>query len=268
MPNNLTNPTPQFATAEYASPPGSERCKSCNQTLGSQYYRVNGAQTCAYCAEQVQLRLPKDTHQTFVRALIFGVGGAVAGLALYSAFGIITGLVIGYISLAVGFIVGKAMMKGSNGVGGRRYQIAAVVFTYAAVSMAAIPIGISQIVKEKKEQKQGMVRHATPAGAQSAPASSAAPQTDAADATAPEPEPDAAASGKPKMGLGAALGMLAIAGLASPFLELQDPVHGIIGLVILLVGIRIAWRITAGLKVDILGPFKTAAKPADAEAGT
>ena len=35
-------------------------------------------------------------------------GGATIGLILYSAFGIITGLEVGYLSLAVGFIVGKA----------------------------------------------------------------------------------------------------------------------------------------------------------------
>jgi predicted outer membrane lipoprotein len=57
--------------------------------------------------------------------MIFGVGGAILGLILYSAFGIITGLEIGYLPLAVGYIVGKAVGMGSGGVGGRRYQIAA-----------------------------------------------------------------------------------------------------------------------------------------------
>src|SRR2546430_7688462 len=159
------NPTPQFGTAEYASA-DSGRCKSCNQTLGSQHYRVNGAVTCVYCAEQVKLRIPVDSHSTFVRALLFGIGGAILGLIIYSGFGILTGLMVGYVSLAVGYIVGKAMMKGSNGVGGRRYQIAALILTYAAVSMAAIPIGISQILQEKNQTKHGMVKHADPVGTQ------------------------------------------------------------------------------------------------------
>jgi hypothetical protein len=67
------------------------------------------------------------------------------------------------------------------------------------------------------------------------------------------------------MSFGAALGMLALTGLASPFLELQDPVQGGIGLIILLVGIRIAWRLTAEKPIDIVGPFNnstTSAKPA------
>jgi len=260
MPDNLTNPSPQFSTAEYAATPGSERCKSCNQTLGSQYYRVNGALACSHCAEQIKLRLPQDSRSAYVRAIVFGFGGAILGLALYSAFGIITGLVIGYLSLAVGYIVGKAMMKGSNGIGGRRYQIAAVLLTYAAVSMAAIPIGISQIIKQKKAEKQTLIEHA--------PVSARSGQPPQAEPAADTNEPNPPASSNPKISLGAALGMLAIAGLTSPFLELQDPVHGVIGLIILLVGIRIAWRITAGVKIDILGPFKTSSQPANAPAGS
>lgn len=53
--------------------------------------------------------------------------------------------------------------------------------------------------------------------------------------------------------------MLAFIGLASPFLELANPMHGMIGLVILFVGIRIAWQIARGTLVQILGPFNRAA---------
>jgi len=50
-------------------------------------------------------------------------------------------------------------------------------------------------------------------------------------------------------------GSLAILlGIASPLLELQDPVHGLIGLVILFVGIRFAWRFTAGRTLAVSGP--------------
>jgi uncharacterized protein (DUF983 family) len=252
---------PQFGTAEYSSQPGAERCKSCGTTLTDRYYRVNGAPACESCAEKLKFQIPQDTHQTFVRGLLFGVGGAILGLIIYAAFGIITGLMIGYVSLAVGYIVGKAMMKGSNGIGGRRYQIAAVALTYAAVSLAAVPISISQFIKNEKERKQNAVRHLQAPPAPSGQAATA-PDDASTSESAAESEP---VSSKPKQSFGAAIGMLALNGLASPFLELQDPVHGIIGLVILVVGIRIAWRLTAGTKVDILGPFnqsKTSAETA------
>jgi hypothetical protein len=51
-----------------------------------------------------------------------------------------------------------------------------------------------------------------------------------------------------------AIAVLALIGIASPFLDLQDPVHGLIGLVILFVGIRFAWRFTAGRTLAVSGP--------------
>jgi hypothetical protein len=246
--------TPQFGTAEYKSSGGPDRCKSCDTTLTGRYYRINGALACENCAERLKQQIPKDAHSAFVRGLLFGLGGALLGLILYAAFGILTGLVIGYVSLAVGYIVGKAIKLGSGGLGGRRYQIAAALLTYSAVSVAAIPIYVSQIVKDKKGEKQSMVQHTLPqapsATQQQDPGAigSAAPQEPASQAPA-DPK-------KPSMGLGAALGLAVLVGLASPFLALQDPFHGIIGLIILFVGIRIAWQLTVGVKVDILGPFE------------
>lgn len=240
----MTDNVPQFGIAEYPSSSGKDICKSCNQPVAGRYYRINGALACERCKEQLESQLPKDTHAAFVRGLLFGVGGAILGLILYSAFGIITGLEIGYISLAVGYIVGKAMRMGSSGIGGRRYQVTAVILTYTAVSMSAIPIGISQYAKEKKNHPQAQVQK--PSAAQE----SVNPSIEPGTSPAPVEQPP-----KAKMGLGAVLAGLVFLGLASPFLELQDPFHGIIGLVILLVGIRIAWQLTASPKIDIIGPF-------------
>jgi hypothetical protein len=254
MAENLTGrSTPQFGTAEYKSSGGPERCKSCDTTLTGRYWRINGALACENCAERLKQQLPKDSHSAFVRGILFGLGGAFLGLVLYAAFGILTGLMIGYVSLAVGYIVGKAVSMGSGGLGGRRYQIAAALLTYSAVSIAAIPIYIAQMVKDKKAEKQTQVQHALPQP--TAPAQPQAPEAeDSAAPQTPSLQTPALAK-KPSMGLGAAVGLMVLVGLASPFLELQDPFHGFIGLIILFVGIRIAWRLTAGVKVDILGPF-------------
>jgi hypothetical protein len=244
--------SPQFSTAEYNNK-GSNVCRSCNQTITGSYYRVNGALACANCAQQLQNQLPKDSHSAFVRALLFGVGGAILGLIIYAAFGIITGWMIGYISLAVGYIVGKAIVKGSGGLGGRRYQVAAVLLTYFAVSMAAIPIGISQVIKEKK---QGLVQST------STNTSSSSTQNESVDEIPTEPTNTADKTQTTQTSsLVGLLGTLLFAGLASPFLEMSDPVHGVIGLIILLVGMKIAWKLTAGRKVDILGPFGESAPP-------
>lgn len=254
MAENLSGgSTPQFGTAEYKSSSGPDRCKSCNTTLTSRYYRINGALACENCTERLKQQIPKDTHQSFVRGIFFGLGGAVLGLILYAAFGILTGLMVGYVSLAVGYIVGKAIKMGAGGIGGRHYQIVAALLTYSAVSVAAIPIYVSQMAKDKKAQTQSQAQHALPQA--TAPAEQHSPAADGGTIS-PEPQTQTpAAPKKPAMGVGAALGLAVLIGLASPFLELQDPFHGIIGLIILFVGIRIAWRLTAGVKVDILGPF-------------
>jgi len=241
------SPTPQFATADYAG--SGETCKSCSQPIAGTYFRVNGSLACEHCTTQLKNQLPKDSHSAFVRAVVFGIGGAIIGLIGYAAFGLITGIRIGYISLAVGWLVGKAMHKGSNGVGGRRYQVVAALLTYAAVSMAAVPIYISQMAKNKP---------APSAQVQTTPSTPGAPNSQSAtDPNAASGNTSPAAAPKPKMNFFMAIGVLALIGLASPFLELADPFHGIIGLVILFVGIRFAWQQTGAPKIDIVGPFQS-----------
>ena len=238
--------TPQFGTAEYASSTGADRCKSCQQEITGSYYRINGMLACESCTGKLQAQTPKDTHAAYVRGILFGVGGAIVGLILYSAFGIITGIEIGYVALAVGWLVGTAIKKGSNGIGGRRYQIAAVALTYAAVSISAVPIGISYMMKEKKPAASSAV---------SAPAASS-PATSDPDANSGD---SSAASAAPKktISLGSAIGTLLFLGLASPFLELQQGFSGLLGLVIILVGMQIAWKMTGAPPLEILGPFNS-----------
>jgi predicted lipid-binding transport protein (Tim44 family) len=243
--------TPQFGTAEYKSAAGSDRCKSCQQELTGTYFRINGMLACEKCTRQLQAQTPKDTHAIYVRGILFGVGGAIAGLILYSAFGIITGIEIGYVALAVGWLVGTAIKKGSNGVGGRRYQIAAVALTYSAVSLSAIPLGISYMMKEKKPAV------ATTASASSSGSSTTDPNTTPnSDIVVPQPVQ--------QRSVGTIVGALIVAGLASPFLELQGGFSGVIGLVIIFVGMRIAWKMTAAPRLEILGPFQANAPPAAA----
>ena len=235
--------TENAAAAESAG-----KCPSCGQTISGAWYRVNGTPVCAACTQRLQQQQPPDSHAAYVRALLFGVGAAVLGFILYVVFALATGLVIGYVSLAVGYLVGKGIALGSRGVGGRRYQIAALLLTYMAVSLAAVPIAISAHMKHKSAQQQTQVIGA-PAASLTAPAAAA------------EPAPAATPASEPKMSFGRALGLLTLLGLASPFLELADPAHGIIGLIILAVGLRIAWRLTAARELQISGPITAQQAP-------
>src|SRR5262245_51390182 len=140
--------TPQFGTAEHQHVAGGHHCMTCGQTITGQYFRINSSMTCPACAEKTGGQLPTSRRGTFSRGLLFGVLGAVIGMALYSAVGIATGLEIGYVSVAVGYIVGRAVLMGTAGVGGRRHQIAAAVLTYAAVSMSTVPMSLWQMSHE------------------------------------------------------------------------------------------------------------------------
>jgi hypothetical protein len=229
--------TPQFNTAEYAGQPGTDRCHYCQRTIGTRYYRVNNRMACPACTEQAALAVPQQGHAAFMRALLFGAGAAIAGLALYATVEIVTGWIIAYVSLAVGWMVGKAMMAGSKGAGGRRYQIAAVLLTYAAVSMAIIPVILSRAVEHRKARHQQQIEQPAAPDGESQPAQ---PRS------------------RPPVNFFAVLGQLAFIGLASPFLELRAGIHGVIGLIILSIGIQIAWRITAATPTaGIIGPFST-----------
>jgi hypothetical protein len=236
----------QFGTAEYLGSPAADHCQFCQQLITGTYYRVHGAITCRGCAEKAQSELPQLSHADYVRGVLYGVGAAIAGLILYAAFEIATSLIIGYVSLAVGWMVGKAMMKGSNGQGGRRYQITAALLTYAAVSMAAIPVWIHYSGEHRQAQ------HASQQQQLAEEQRELEKETERPQTTVPA---------KPALDVGKAFSTLAVLGLASPFLELADPLHGAIGLFILFIGIRIAWQITGQKRPAIDGPFQSEPRP-------
>ena len=238
--NDLSG-VPQFQTAEFYQQPSGDACCICRNPLVGSYYRINGSMACPACSEQVRAQKPKDSHAAFTRAILFGLGGALLGLILYSAVGILFHLQIGYISLAVGYLVGKAMMLGSGNIGGRRYQWVAVALTYAAVSLSAVPISVAEYL------------HSDAHAAYAQKAKAAAIQHGALTAPVPTAQAKKAALSK----LGMILGTLVLFGLGSPFLEVAaNPIGGAIGILILVVGVRIGWQITGGPPLPTVeGPY-------------
>jgi hypothetical protein len=153
---------------------------------------------------------PDRAH--FTRAILYGIAGAIAGTILYATFTILTHIEIGYVAIGVGYLVGKAMIAGSGGRGGRSYQIAAAILTYLSVSMAFVPEALWQIHQSGKSLSHINARVAL---------------------------------------------VLAGYGVASPFLDLSEGVGGILGLIILAIGIRAAWRLTSANANTAHHPFST-----------
>jgi hypothetical protein len=225
---------PQFSTAEYASTAGAESCRICSKPIAGQYYRINGQMACEVCARQASEGQPTDSHAAFARALLLGGCGAVLGLILYSTVAILTGWTIGYLALAVGWLVGKGIQKGSNGLGGRRYQIAAVALTYAAISFSAIPVGISYAL------------HHRPATVNKT----------ASENPFPEDNQQPTAAPKREIHVGPLIGQLLFMGLASPFLAFTGNFgSAALGLFILFIGLRIAWTMTQARALNVDGPY-------------
>jgi hypothetical protein len=249
--NQISQQVPQFGTLETSTPEGAI-CKLCRQPFTRTYYRAGANTVCGRCADRIRREMPQDSHAAFVRAILFGLVGFAIGLVIYAAFAIATGITIGYLALAVGFIVGKAMMMGSKGVGGRRYQIAAVLLTYASVSMASIPIAL-HYMKDQARQRPSAQSQVSPKD------SSAASHDNSVGEASQENGSTASAAPAKKMTVAGAIGTLTMIGLASPFLELAEGGSGFIGLIILFVGMRFAWKMTAGRSnVKLEGPFQLA----------
>jgi hypothetical protein len=255
-----TDLTPQSVAAEPDAPAG-DICAECKTPITGRYYRdANFSMVCGNCFDRIQGEKPRESHAAFMRAVLAGLVGFAIGLIVYASFEIITGVSIGYLALAVGWIVGKAMMIGSGGIGGRRYQLTAILLTYAAVSMAFIPLVLSVMIKKSVDDRRHIVRQA-PENQKTGQADAAPPPAQ----QAPDPTTENSAE-KPRMGLFRAFGTLALMGLISPFLELQEGFNGILGLVILLVGMQFAWKMTAGSpKTTLEGPYELNPSTSDAD---
>jgi hypothetical protein len=182
------------------------KCAVCGSLISGQKYVMNAQPACQRCAAAAGA--PVDSSAAFTTAVVYGIGAAIAGLALYAGFTIAFHFYFGYVALAVGWIVAKSMMAGSKGVGGRKYQIVAVLLTYFAISLASVPILIAEAYA--KGNDIDWTKFA---------------------------------------------GVLLAYGIASPILDLIGGVgFGLIGLVILFVGLRVAWRLTAARKVIVAKP--------------
>ena len=261
---------PQFSRAEFGPKP--EQCQLCNAVLDREYYRVHQSQACERCAQTVATAQPPDSHASFLRGLLFGAGGAFLGFVAYAGFSIVTGWQIGYLALVVGWLVAKAMRKGSRNLGGRRYQIAAVALTYVAIALAAVPIGIASVWHDEDASQHAAAsanpgQPAAPASSQRTPAPAAGEAATSADASH-DGATDAASVDAGNRDLkkssfsGSTLALLAVelfgVGLISPFLALESPASGALGLIILWVGLSFAWRGMASRRVAVEGPFEFA----------
>src|SRR5439155_26102796 len=79
-----------------------------------------------------------------LKAAGLGLLAAIGGSVLYYAVAAITGYELAIVAIAVGFMVGKAVRRGSGNRGGRAYQVLAIVLTYFAIVSTYIPLAVKE----------------------------------------------------------------------------------------------------------------------------
>jgi hypothetical protein len=126
----------QFDTAE-GLVPGQVACAVCATPLTTEYHQLNGHAVCAGCRATADEERSSDRGiSQFGIAAVYGLGAAIVGGVLYWGFVKVTNIELGLMAIAVGWLVGKGVMKGSNERGGRRYQVLAVALTYFSIAMS------------------------------------------------------------------------------------------------------------------------------------
>jgi hypothetical protein len=250
-----------FDRAEYEEPAAAHvQCGLCKGAITTQYWQTLGKILCADCREIVQKSADgAKKGATLGKAFLYGAGAALGCGIGYAVFVGLTSIQFALITVGIGYVVGRAILKATRGFGSRRHQVMAVVFTYFASSMGYFPAAV-QAIRE-------MASHAEQRGASSATAADPAPPSPGATASpagAPpvlEGTPD-----RPRPSLGVALlftaGVTLFLILAAPFLEISNGISGILGLLIIFFGLRTAWRISKGVQPTITGPHQVATRAA------
>jgi len=225
----------QFEKAQFAS---GDHCVACQNPLGHAYFRLNGNTVCASCAEKAKFDFQMQMAQSggLFRAVLFGAGAALAGAIIYALVAALTGYEFALIAIFIGWMVGKAMMRGSRGIGGRRFQVAAVLITYLAITAGYIP----SIVRELSKLD---------------PQENAAPKDEAAEAKDPAKTDEPANTQLSAGGIALALALILAIAAAAPFLSLTAGVSGLLTIVIVGVGLMQAWKETREQPFAISGPF-------------
>ena len=225
----------QFQKAEFTG----RTCTFCKSAIGDTYYQIQGRDACATCAHaRTAAQTATDSGGKMMKALLWGGGAAIAG-SLAFAFVAYLGFQLAILSIGIGWLVGTAIKKGTQGHTSRKYQIIAVLLTYLAIATSYVPLVIAQVITHKGEKdKDGKTVPAAPAA---------------------EPEAKvrpAATGGSPGLALLMALGLI----LVLPFVDAFSSMPGgLLTLLIVFFGLQQAWKQTAPDDALIAGPYPNTA---------
>src|SRR6185436_19512382 len=134
------------------------------------YYENGGRTFCADCTHRIGDALaPRFETGRFVRAALFGLGGAIGGAAVYFGVLAVTGYEVGLIAIVAGFMVGWTVHRGAGGKTGRSYQLLAVALTYLAIGGTYMSFVLKELRDEPRPAASVAADSGTPSAAQPGP---------------------------------------------------------------------------------------------------
>lgn len=260
--------TPADAPLDFTAPAAAtttQSCVNCKQPISGQYWTVNDALLCGDCKERLDQGQQVSTGITartgrFARAALYGVGGMLAGAAIWYAIAKLANLEIGLIAILLGWLVGKGVFAGSGKRGGRRYQVMAVVLTYMGIGLAYVPFAVEEMMK--KETPKEVSRSVAPEATKPATELTAAElEAEGARLDSVVAAADSAAKARAaEPGLVQSFAILfglAIAGIFTlPVLSIFSDGFNFIGLIIYGIALLQAWKNTQAARLPIQGPFQ------------
>ena len=216
-------------------------CVACHSSIADEYYDVNGQPVCARCRSAVEAAAETPAGVgPFAIATACGFFAAVAGAIIYYVILAYANLEIGIVAVLIGYMVGYSVRKGARG-GGLRFQILAVSLTYASVALAYTPLVIRGAVDSRKKTEATEQSQTVNDSKPVAPAPSGGQSVQRLD-------PFAAVVG---------VAFLIAFAAALPIMVIFSSFpSGLISAVILFVGLRQAWKMTAAPHVQVLGPYR------------
>ena len=148
----------QFATVESGDLQSSantlvKNCAVCSRPIESTYYAVGQQVVCPTCCAQISTPTGNSRLVRFVMASLLGIGGGLLGAVVWFAVRRLANIEAGIVAILVGFLVGKAVHKGSQGRGGIGYQILAVVITYCCIAANYMPDIVEAMFTDVREQR-------------------------------------------------------------------------------------------------------------------
>jgi hypothetical protein len=146
------NPTPagklSFETAAPSPSSGSagKSCALCRTAIDSVYHFANAQVICPPCRAKLEGHGGDEISSAsrFFRAALLGSAAAVAGSLVYWAVLAIANMQLSLISILVGFMVGRAVQRGSRNRGEALYQVLAVGLTYLSIAISFVPLIVQE----------------------------------------------------------------------------------------------------------------------------